>query len=235
MIQKEKGKERNIYKIEEEDEKPLYNIEDLPEEEEEEEEHENPDEEKPEKKSVFSILIKIMLTPVEGWKALKRNKYRPDEMASACFYPLIALAAISVAANFYYDVEFTFTDWVENGLSTFITFFFGYFTVIFLGAEILPKKSRPFLKEDIGKEFVMANMSTLAMFYCLIQLLPMIEPVLVFLPIWTIYLIYKGIRVYHVNPEEENTTTVWLCILIIGAPVFWNWIFTEFLLPTAGY
>lgn len=230
------NKEYNI-----DDETPIYNIENLEDNQiddggsdnmdSEDESDEESDDKESKRLSPFSILVKTMLTPVEGWKALKRAAYNPDEFASRCFYPLITLAAISVAIDFYYLSDYTFTRWVENGLSTFVTFFFGYFTIIFLGSEILPKKSKWFLKENIGKELVMLNLSTLAIFWIIIQLLPMLEPVLVFLPIWTIYLIFKGIKVLRVSPEEENSTTIILIILIIGAPLFWNWIFSDFLLP----
>lgn len=226
---------------------PLYNLEDLnPDIDEDkisgsrESNHDNqsPDEEDNQYDSndgekilsPIQILFKTMLTPVEGWKSLKRAELKPDRFASGCFYPILALAAISVAANFYYDALFSFTQWVEWGLITFITFFFGYFSVILIGSFVLSGKAAEFIKMDIGKNFVMLSMSTLALFWILIQLFPMIEPVLVFLPIWTIYLIFKGVRVLRINRENENTTTVLLCVLIISMPLFWNWLFSEFLL-----
>ncbi|MDE6381676.1 MAG: hypothetical protein K2L57_02300, partial [Muribaculaceae bacterium] len=85
--------------------------------------------------------------------------------------------------------------------------------------------------KDIGRQFVMLTMSTLAVFWILIQVMPMFEPVLVFLPLWTIYLIYKGIRVLRVPSEVENSTTGLMCMLIIGVPIFWNWLMAEVLLP----
>lgn len=225
------------------DDEPIYNLEDLEDDNDSDAgdgdseeggpgDDDNPDkkERKNQKLSPLRIMFKTMMTPVEGWKSLWRAKYKPEEVSSRCFYPLIALAAITVAANFYYTAGYTFTDWVIQGLVVFISFFFGYFSVILLGASILPKKSRNFLKTDIGKQFVLVNMSTLALFASLIQLFPMLDPVLVFLPIWTIYLIFKGIRVYHIDSSVQNTTTVWMCILIIGAPILWNWIFAEFLI-----
>lgn len=181
--------------------------------------------------SSFHLLIRTMLTPVEGWKSLKRAKFKSDEVASGCFYPIIALAAVAEVARIFYEANTSISDWAVNGMTTFITFFFGYFTVLFCGAFLLPKAARPLLKKDIGQQFVMYNMSTLAIFWIAIRLLPMLEPVLVFLPLWTIYLIYKGVRVIRVPYDVENSTTGLLCMLIIGAPLLWNWLLTEILLP----
>lgn len=224
MIQHDKP----FYQIEN-DEEPLYNLE---EEDQKLNDNEPPTDDNPVKRlSPIGMLFRIMFTPVEGWKSLKRARFRSEEVASRCFYPLIALAAVCDVAKMFYESDFTFSDWAIQGLTIFIAFFFGYFTVLLLGSMILPKKSRALLKTDIGKQFVMVCLSTLAIFYSLICLFPMVEPVLVFLPIWTIYLIYKGVRILRVDKDVENSTTGYLCLLIIGVPIFWNWLFSEYILP----
>jgi len=181
--------------------------------------------------SPLSILLRTMFTPVEGWKALKRARFKTDAFASRCFYPLIGICAVSEIVSMFYEANVTFGDWAKNGLCTFMTFFFGYFTVILFGGAVLPAKSREVLKKDIGKQFVMLAMSTLAFFWTLIRLMPMFEPVLVFLPLWTIYLVHKGVRILRVPKDVENSTTGLLCMLIIGVPVLWNWLVLEVLLP----
>lgn len=239
-----------IYSIEED--APLYSLEDnsaddlavYPKTEDDEEDDEEDDdavedddeteseEEVAEKgHSPSGVLLKTMLTPVEGWKELKRARFKTEDFAAGCFYPLAALAAVSECASLFFEANKSISDWAMDGLATFITFFFGYFTILAAGSVILPKKSRDFLKKDIGKQFVMLNLSTLAIFWVFIQAIPMIEPVLVFLPIWTIYLIFKGVRVLRIPSEVENSTTGYLCMFMIGIPVLWNWIMTEFLLP----
>lgn len=247
--------DKPLYAIED-DEKPLYEIEDSlsprPEEEyciddeeedaDEEEEDEDMDEEQLTEESVVSekknpspvrLLFKTMFTPVEGWKALKRARLKTEEFASRCFYPLIALAAISEVSKIFYEANVSVSDWAVDGLITFMTFFFGYFSVLLAGGFMLPPKSRDIIKKDIGKQFVMLAMSSLAIFWIFIQIMPMLEPVLVFLPLWTIYLIYKGVRILRVPEEVENSTTGLLCMLIIGIPVLWNWVLTDILLKFA--
>lgn len=228
--------DKPLYNIDDE-EAPLYKIDDETLDEESGEPGDNdyePDdeEEKQEKHpSPIAVLFKTMFTPVEGWKSLKRSGFKTDEFASRCFYPIIALAAISDVASMFYEANVTFADWAMDGLSTFIMFFFGYFTVLFFSGFVLPSRSRDILKKDIGRQFVMLAMSTLALFWIAIQLLPMLEPILVFLPLWTIYLVFKGVKILRV-PEDVKTSTVGLlCMLIIGVPFLWNWLFTELLFP----
>lgn len=181
--------------------------------------------------SPMRIMLKTMLTPVEGWKALKRARFSTDDFAARCFYPLVGFAALAEAAAMIYEANVGLADWAVDGVVAFVTFFFGYFTAILAGGILLPRKSRDLLSKNIGRQMVMLSMATLTIFWALIQLVPMFEPVLVFLPIWTIYLIYKGVRVLRVPDDVASSTTGIICMLVIGAPLMWYWILTEVLFP----
>lgn len=191
--------------------------------EEDDESDEEEDEVKDTKGNVISLMFKILSTPVEGWKELKRRKYTPEEVASGCFYPLTALASLSEFADKIYTT-ISMGDCLMQALYTFISFFFGYFTIMLVGGLALPSLSKECLKKNIGKEFVMMNLSTLALFYIANKLLPMIDAALFFLPIWTVYLIYKGVRILRIPVVVESRTKVILVFLIIGMPIMWQWL-----------
>lgn len=238
--------EKPLYTVEDDD-NPLYNIDDdndstLTDDEDgmedsddsgDVEDPENPEDEPKKSFSPVGVLFKTMMTPVEGWKQLKRARFTDEEFAGRCFYPLTALAAISEGSALFYEANVTMADWAMQGLSTFITFFFGYFSVILAGGFLLPKAARFFVHKDVGRQSVMLAMSTLALFQIAINVVPMLDPVLVFLPLWTIYLLYKGVRVIRVPKDVENSTTGIVCALVIGMPLLWNWLMTEVLLPSA--
>lgn len=188
-----------------------------------EEDEEDDDEVEDNKGSVFALLFKILATPVEGWKELKRRKYSLEEVASGCFYPFIAFASLSEFADKLYTT-IGISECLMQAVYTFISFFFGYFTIMLLGGIVLPSLSKECLKKNIGKEFVMMNLSSLALFYIANKLLPMIDAALFFLPIWTVYLIYKGVRILRVPMAVESRTKVILVFLIIGTPIIWQWL-----------
>lgn len=177
--------------------------------------------------SPLGIMFKTMFTPVEGWKALRRAHFTAESFASGCFYPLVGLAALSEGAAMFYEADFSVAQWGMRAIVTFVTFFFGYFTILLFGAFMLPKRSRPILKKEVGKQFVMLSLSTLALFLTSINLVPMLEPVLVFLPLWTIYLVIKGIRLMRVPHDCINSTIGMMCLLLLGAPMLWHWLMME--------
>lgn len=216
----------NIYDV---DSEPLYTIDD-----EDENENENyaacadPSARK-DSASAMGLMFRILATPVEGWKALKRARMAPETVASRCFYPFVALASVSEFANLFYLAESTVSSILVAAVNTFISFFFGYFLVLMCAGILMPKEVREQFKKPFGKEFVMEMMSTLALFYALGILLPMAQTVLVFLPLWTIYAISKGVRFLRGPKEAETRSACVLSLLIVGAPILCHWLFSIFL------
>lgn len=194
------------------------------EEDDEEDDDEDEEEEQDSKLNPALLLLKILAAPVEGWKALKRGDYSVEEIASGCFYPLVAIAAISEFATKMYGTHITIGACMLLAITTFIAFFFGYFTIILLGGAVLPKSAREIFRNKFSKEFVMMNVASLALFRAALNLCPMIDAVLVFLPFWTIYLIFKGVRFLRMPPEYESRTRIILSVLVVGVPVLWEWL-----------
>lgn len=173
-------------------------------------------------KSPLSIIFRILCTPVEGWKEMKRRKFTPERVASSLFYPCCAIAAASEFCQLFYTEDRSVQDCLMNALTAFVSFFFGYFSILFLAELILPRDARGILKTSFGKNYVMTNLSTLAVFFAINNIFPPLEPVFVFLPIWTAYLIYKGVKILRIEKEYETRTQFILAILIIGMPFAWN-------------
>lgn len=179
--------------------------------------------------SVAGLLFKVLANPVDGWKQVKRCKYSVEKIASGCFYPLLIIASLSEFMALFHETDSNFVDLLAPAVITFITFFFGYFTVLLFGGMILPKEARHVMHTYFGKEYAMLNMSTLTLFYIIFRLFPMAGPILAFLPLWTIYIACKGVKLFRVQKDKEAATSGILSFLIIGGPIFWNWVFSDLL------
>lgn len=180
----------------------------------------------PEGKSPVRLFLKIILTPVDGWKELKRSKITPDRFAQGCFYPLLALMAVSVFAMLFYVSTTSIQTLLIEAIIAFISFFLGYFIVGVLLRTMTYKDCAKAFSTDFGNCFVMVAMSSLTIVQTLINILPFIQPVLVFLPLYTIYIIVKGVRFLRIETNHEALTIVLISILSIGVPALLHWIFS---------
>lgn len=169
-------------------------------------------------------MFSIMATPVEGWKSLKRLHQPASVLNKLYLYPLMGAAALSRLAGGLIWKQESPLDALANGIEMFCSLFGGYFCVVLLAKLLLPAEFSDSMKEGFGRNLIAMSMATLAFFAIFLWMLPMLEPVLVFLPLWTLYVISKGVRFTGVPEEVRIKTTTLLSVLIIGVPFALAWV-----------
>lgn len=180
--------------------------------------------------SRISLLWRVMLGPATGWKDLKRASLKKEAVASVYFYPLCAAAALSQFVDLIYEAHQSVLKLIVSALVIFVSYIFSYIVFPILGRPSLCAEANKTLETNFGRNALMVLFSTLALFKVAYNAIPFMEPVLVFLPLWTIYLIHRLVPVMRVPKEKWGTTTVILSVLTIGLPMFWQWLF-DMLLP----
>lgn len=237
--------EDNLYNLDEED-NTSYSIEsasddeadtdlciDVDQQDEEEEEEAAWTGERPDRKrgnrSPWLMLAECIFSPVGGFKNLKRSKITSDKFAAQCLYPLTAMAAVANFAELFYDSDATVVSSLIDGIISFITFFFGYFTTLLCGKWLLSKDASAALTRDYGKNLIIACFCSLLLLYIIYSLFPILGPVVGLMPIWTIYMLNKGVKYMQSNCNTTTKTRVILSFLIIFAPLMWYWIFSDIL------
>lgn len=169
--------------------------------------------------SPFFAFFLMFLSPITGWKNIKSAAFKPEEVAGRLFYPMVALVAAGEFMQLIYQCDLTVTKLLKDAVIIFISFFLGYFSILFLVEFLFKKNARIKITTDFGKIFVLMNLSSLALFYFLYEVLPLAGPILVFTPIYTLYLIIKGVKYLRLPQENYNFNIFLLSLLIIGLPI----------------
>lgn len=208
----------------------FYNLEDDelnhsdPDENENDDNKENDGEDEYSVPSAFLLLLRILISPIEGWKKLRRSRLTVENIQSSCFYPILAILAISKFVNLYYIPKITLSEIVIQATVVFVSFFFGYFCIILFLRNILPKGIGKQFEESYGKEYIFMGLSSFAFFSIFIQLLPMLWPILIFLPIWTIFILCKGIKFFKFPSKGILTILLVINFSVIGIPIGIDWL-----------
>lgn len=175
--------------------------------------------------SVFGLLLKTLLNPLAGWKAVRRYKITPEVAQHECFYPLLAFYAISKFAILAYSSKADLSEVIVDAVTAFVSFFFGYFCILMLLKNVMPRIVAEQFETNFGKTLVVFSLSSLCLFFIFTELLPMLWAVLIFLPLWTVYMICRAARFLKV-PEERHVMTLGLLnIIIIGMPALLEYVF----------
>lgn len=180
--------------------------------------------------SPFLLLLTVMFNPVEGWKQVRRKKINIERLQSGCFYPLLALVAVSKFVDFFYSVNVGLIQLTTRAVVAFVSYFFAFFCIQMVLSWILPKEMSEKFEGNYGKSYILIALSTLALFNVLTDLLPMLWPILIFLPLWTLYIMFKGVRFFMFRINQEMKFYVLAGAAVIGMPLLIDWIL-NILLP----
>lgn len=110
------------------------------------------------------------------------------------------------------------------GLVTFCGFFFSYFLTLIFIKFLLPANCRDIFDTNFGKNYIATAMTSLALFDSLCLALPMLEPILVFLPVWTIFSICRGVKILGVPERHRAQTATIVSMLTLGLPWAMDWL-----------
>lgn len=183
--------------------------------------------------SPWKCFLKLFYSSGAAWHKIALTGLNSEVVARAVFYPLIALSSALAFVTMIYDSHATVAPVLQTAVITFISWFAGYFCVVLAAQNICGSTVKKVIDSACGKTFVMMCMATLVVFYILWELMPVLEPLLVFTPLYTIFLITKGVKITGIEDDKTLKASAWLSVLIIGIPIVIQHLF-EAVLPGAA-
>lgn len=175
------------------------------------------------KKSALLLLFQILVTGTTGWKELRRSRIKPEQAAAGCFYPILALTSACKFADWFYLPEFDIATTVVSAVSIFASFFFSYFAIGAICRLLFPESAKEKTDSPYFKLMVQYSLSSLAIFLIPSEIFPIIDPITVFLPIWTAFIITKGVRFLRLPEQYQNRCMVTIVVTVIVMPYFFMW------------
>lgn len=172
----------------------------------------------------FSLLFEILFSGSAGWKNLRRSRLTPEQTAAGCFYPLVALASVCRFCDWFYIPEFNLSTTLISAASIFASFFFSYFAAQVVCRWLYPISAQSKTETSYFKLVVQYALASLALFWIPAEILPILEPVAVLLPIWTAFIITKGLRFLRLPEEHHNRCMVTTVITTIVMPYLFMWL-----------
>lgn len=175
---------------------------------------------------VWSMLFTTMVNPVNGWKAFRRSKITSNALTLKLLLPCCAAAGLSEYFSLIYDPLVGLGATTITAIVTFFLYFASYYLAQLLARIFLPKVMKGLPSTRYGEILAMVGISTLALFHVPVSIFWYLNELLVFLPLWTIYLIFKGMKFVKME-EGKSTYTIGVeCVAILCAPLLLEYIFS---------
>lgn len=163
-------------------------------------------------------MLLVFISPVSGWKKLKSSEISADNYASNMFYPLLALTSASVFFEKFHSREVELQSMLIQAIACFATYFFSYFIIQMLCRLLFTGDKLKEIGGNFGKIFCMTILATLCIYMLVENIIPMLGTILVFLPIYTIYIMYKGFPILLLPKFRTQSTLFFLIGLNIIIP-----------------
>ena len=160
----------------------------------------------------LKYLFQLILSPGNGWEDIAIADDNPRLIASRGFYPLIAIAALSVfMQGVYHHTEFLvlFMRMIVTFLVYFVSYFFGVFALSLFAEPTLEKR----YDETRSHTFVLYTLGLVALISLIINVLPITSVMLFFLPFYVALIQWKGVSYMGVKAEK---TGIFMIIAILG-------------------
>lgn len=171
-------------------------------------------------KTLWKLILRVMTMPTSGWDRIKQHGPTPEIASLRFLLPVSLLSGGSEFFSLLYEPgEKELASVLVAGVISFFSFFLGYYLAIIFAKIFLPKIARYFPSTRYGRLLTMTGVATLAIFHLLYKALPMFDFVIEFLPIWTIFLVFKGMQISGVPPEKSAFSMGVMCLVIIACPV----------------
>ena len=178
--------------------------------------------------TMWSIVPRIMTSPASGWESAKKCGPTPELATIRFFLPICLLSGASEFFSLIYQVNLSFTGLLVAAVISFCSFFIGYYLALVFAKLFLPKDSRDFPSSNYGRLLTMTGVTTLAIFHILFKAIPMFDFIIEFFPLWTIFLLYKGMKLAEINREKSTYDLGVMCVVIICCPVIVEWALSFF-------
>lgn len=186
--------------------------------------------------TMWSLMPQIMTMPSTGWEKTRRRGPLPEVAVIRFFLPLCLISGFSVFFDYFYPDQQNylgteqgrFTVLLVNAVIQFTSFFLGYYLSLVLEKVFLPSDARKLPSTDYGKLLTMAGVGSLAIFHIIFEALQMLDFILVFLPLWTIFIIFKGMEKSDIRSEKHILTMGLVCMIVIACPTVLEWLLALF-------
>lgn len=176
-------------------------------------------------KTYLRHLIQLILSPRNGWEDIEKADVDPSLLLGRGYYPLIAIAALSV----YFKAVWTHAAFLQlffEMIVWFVVFFVGYFFGVFVLSLFVEPMVDGKYDDDRCHTFVAYTLGIEAVIAIICQCLPVTTLVLFFLPCYVALVEWKGVGYMKIKPVKVGLFMILAIFGVLLPPYILYYIFS---------
>lgn len=174
----------------------------------------------------LKYIFQLLLSPAHGWEDLADDEANPRELAARGFYPLTAIAAVSVFAKLMFHSMNTVTELLIQAIITYMMYFIGYFAATFVLGLFSGTELQSETYERRSQLFAMFSVAILELMTIIVNLVPITLVLAWFLPVYVAIVMWKGCDFMGVRPGSTGRFMLLAIPGVLLPPFLINLLFT---------
>ncbi|MDE7443186.1 MAG: hypothetical protein K2M65_03390 [Muribaculaceae bacterium] len=165
------------------------------------------------------MLLNLAMSPSKGWEDIDDDSPDARRTLTHGFLPLLLLTSLSIGCQAIYHHEWAISQFILGAIILFGKFFISYYVAMLLMGIFLPKiTAEGGYSESRTSNFCLLSMSMLAMIALLENCLPEGMPLVKFLPLYVIVIMWQG-RGYLSIPSHNEVRFIIAALVSVMGPI----------------
>ncbi len=174
----------------------------------------------------LKYLFQLILSPGHGWEDIDKGSGNPAAVAARGFYPLIAIASLSVWMQGFYHPHIPFLALFMRMIVTFVVYFISYFFGTFMLSVFVEPMLDDRYDEVRCQTFTLYSLGLLAVISIIANCLPVSSALLFFLPMFAALVQWKGHLYMHVRPDKVGLFMILAILGVLAPPYIFYFLFS---------
>lgn len=163
-------------------------------------------------------MLQLVLSPRRGWEDIAVDNVQSRRLLLGGYIPLIIVTALTCVPGFWYHSDATVTGVIQQSVSCFVKFLAGYYIASFFFSLYMPSCTGGEVNPNKNATFIIYSLGLLSMMNILTNLLPMVPDMLYLIPVYIVFIMWRGITYMEVKFNGVLTFMILNLLTVIVPP-----------------
>lgn len=176
-------------------------------------------------------MLQLVLAPVKGWEDISADGLDARQLLVKGLIPFVAIVSLSVLVRLIYNPDISVIVLLQQVVISFIKYFVTYFIATFAFTLYLPGVTDGELSLTKCHTFIIYGTGLLALCGFIQNLMPVDMALVLVLPIYVFYILWRGLRYLNISFNGVGTFMLITLFAVVVPPYFIQYFF-NLILPS---
>lgn len=144
-------------------------------------------------------MFQLFLSPKRGWEDIAYDDVSDRRLLVGGYIPLIIITSLSYLLGLLYSPDASLAGVIERVIACFVEFLAAYYLASFFFSLYIPSCTGGVMTLKKNNTFILHSLGLLSLLNLIANLLPMVPDMLYLLPIYVLFIMWRGITYMEVS------------------------------------